>query len=103
MGVPAVVDGAVHVYHQHTVRVPGVDRDRFMQALREEWKVGSSVYYPIPNHRLPSLKQFAAGQDLPQTDSATAEVVSLPVHPSLSKADLERVIEAVNAVANAGA
>lgn len=66
VGVPAVVDGAVHVYHQYTVRVPGLDRDRFMQALREEWKVGSSVYDPIPNHGLPSLKQFAAGQDLPQ-------------------------------------
>ncbi|RKW71916.1 DegT/DnrJ/EryC1/StrS family aminotransferase [Galactobacter caseinivorans] len=101
--VPAVADGAVHVYHQYTVRVPGLDRDRFMQALREEWKVGSGVYYPIPNHRLPSLKQFAPGLDLPQTEAAAAEVFSLPVHPSLSQADIERVIEAVNAVAKAGA
>lgn len=101
--VPAVTDGAVHVYHQYTIRVSGQDRDRFMQALREEWNVGSGVYYPIPNHRLPSLAQFAPGLDLPATESASAEVVSLPVHPSLSDADLERIIEAVNAVSKAGA
>ncbi|QWW20261.1 DegT/DnrJ/EryC1/StrS family aminotransferase [Schaalia sp. 19OD2882] len=101
--VPPVAPGAVHVYHQYTIRVQDTDRDRFMQALREEWQVGSDVYYPIPNHRLPSLAHFAPGLDLPNTEKAAREVVSLPVHPSLSQADLERIVEAVNACAKAGA
>ncbi|WP_022888306.1 DegT/DnrJ/EryC1/StrS family aminotransferase [Agromyces italicus] len=100
--VPPVAAGAVHVYHQYTIRVLE-DRDGFVQALKDEHQVGSGVYYPIPNHRLPSLAAYAPGIDLPETERAAREVVSLPVHPSLSEADLERIVNAVNAVAGAGA
>ncbi len=100
--VPPVREGARHVYHQYTVRVPE-DRDGFVAALRDEHEVGSGVYYPIPNHRLPSLAPYAPGLDLPETERAAREVVSLPVHPSLSADDLERIVAAVNAVAGAGA
>ncbi|WP_435743811.1 DegT/DnrJ/EryC1/StrS family aminotransferase [Microbacterium sp. PMB16] len=100
--VPPVADGAVHVYHQYTVRVPE-GRDGFVAALKSEYNVGAGVYYPIPNHRLPSLKHFAPGLDLPETERAAGEVASLPVHPSLSQGDLERIVAAVNAVAKAGA
>lgn len=100
--IPPVAEGAVHVYHQYTVRVLD-DRDRFARALREEHNVGSGVYYPIPNHRLPSLAPYAPGLDLPQTERAARQVLSLPVHPSLTNADLERIVTAVNVVAGAGA
>nr|WP_242519609.1 DegT/DnrJ/EryC1/StrS family aminotransferase [Microbacterium esteraromaticum] len=100
--VPPVANGAVHVYHQYTVRVPE-DRDGFVKALKEEHNVGAGVYYPIPNHRLPSLAPYAPGLDLPATERAAREVASLPVHPSLSQNDLERIVAAVNAVAGAGA
>ena len=101
--VPPVAAGAVHVYHQYTIRVQSTDRDSFMTALRDEYNVGSGVYYPIPNHRLPSLAPFAQGLDLPATEKAASEVVSLPVHPALSRHELERIVEAVNACARAGA
>jgi perosamine synthetase len=97
--VPPVADGAVHVYHQYTIRV-GSDRDGFARALADEHQVGTGVYYPIPNHRLPS---FGLLQDLPETERAAGEVLSLPVHPALSAADLEHIVQAVNAVAAAGA
>jgi len=100
--VPTVREGATHVFHQYTIRVPE-DRDGFVAALREEHNVGSGVYYPIPNHRLPSLTRFAPDLELPETEKAAAEVVSLPVHPSLTQDDLERIVGAVNAVAGAGA
>ena len=99
---PPVRDGAVHVYHQYTIRVPE-DRDGFVKALRDEYNVGSGVYYPIPNHRLPSLAGYAPGLELPETERAAAEVVSLPVHPSLTQSDLDRIVAAVNTVAGAGA
>jgi dTDP-4-amino-4,6-dideoxygalactose transaminase len=96
--VPPVAPGAVHVYHQYTIRVPE-DRDGFVTALREEHQVGCGVYYPIPNHRLPS---FGLSLDLPETERAAREAVSLPVHPSLSQGDLDRIVTAVNALAKAG-
>jgi dTDP-4-amino-4,6-dideoxygalactose transaminase len=98
---PPVADGATHVYHQYTIRVPA-DRDGFVRALREEHGIGSGVYYPIPNHRLPSLSRFAPGLDLPETERAAREVLSLPVHPSLTTADLEKIAAAVNNLAAAG-
>lgn len=100
--VPRVAQGAVHVYHQYTVRIPE-DRDGFANALREEYNVGTGIYYPVPNHRLRSLERFAPGLDLPETERAAREVLSLPVHPSLSDDDLDRIVTAVNAIAGAGA
>jgi perosamine synthetase len=95
---PPVAEGARHIYHQYTVRVRG-DRDAAMAKLTEAG-VGNAVYYPTPIHRLkpywePDQK---AGRtwDLPETERAAAEVVSLPVHPSLTADQLERIATAVN-------
>lgn len=96
--VPPVAPGAVHVYHQYTIRVVGHDRDAFARALTDEG-VGSGVYYPIPNHRLPS---FGLTMDLPETERAAKEVLSIPVHPALTQAELETVVEKINKVAAAG-
>ncbi|WP_449279527.1 DegT/DnrJ/EryC1/StrS family aminotransferase [Leucobacter sp. GX0328] len=100
---PKVAEGAVHVYHQYTIRVDAGERDRIRQALNDEHQIGSGVYYPIPNHRLPSLTRFAPGLDLPETEKAAAEVLSLPVHPSLADGDIERIVSAMTAVLGAGA
>ncbi|HEX2893874.1 MAG TPA: DegT/DnrJ/EryC1/StrS family aminotransferase [Marmoricola sp.] len=101
---PVVSDRATHVYHQYTVRIPGgaKERDRIVTALREEYAIGTGVYYPIPNHRLESLRHFAPDLELPETEKAAAEVISLPVHPMLTVADLERIVTAVNALVGAG-
>ncbi|MEI6364948.1 MAG: DegT/DnrJ/EryC1/StrS family aminotransferase [Actinomycetes bacterium] len=96
--IPVVAPGAVHVYHQYTIRVVDQDRDAFAARLLE-LGVGTGVYYPIPNHRLPS---FNLALDLPQTESAAQEVLSLPVHPSLSSADLEKIVTAINSLTKAG-
>ena len=96
---PPVADGAVHVYHQYTVRVPS-DRDGLAAALREEYNIGTGMFYPVPNHQ---LRPFQRDIELPQTARAARECLSLPVHPSLSESDLERVVAAVNILARAGA
>lgn len=100
---PKVAKEAVHVYHQYTIRVDAGERDRIRQALNDEHQIGSGVYYPIPNHRLPSLAPFAPGVDLPETERAASEVLSLPVHPSLTEGDIERIVQAMTTVVSAGA
>ena len=97
--VPPVAPGAVHVYHQYTIRVENGDRDAFAAALAERG-VGSGVYYPTPIHRLPS---FGLELDLPVTEKVALEVLSLPVYPGLTDAERDQIVEAVNAVAKAGA
>ena len=103
---PHVPRGYTHVYHQYTIRLEGAsaaERDEVAKVLREQWQVGTGVYYPIPNHRLSSLAPYAPGLDLPGTEKAARECLSLPVHPSLSEADLERIVRAVGAAVTAGA
>lgn len=96
--VPFVAPGAIHVYHQYTIRVVGHDRDAFGAEMTKRG-VGNGVYYPIPVHRLPS---FGHTFDLPNTTSAANEVLSIPVHPALSERDLETIVLVINSIAAAG-
>jgi len=94
--VPYVPAGYEHVYHQFTVRVPGGRRDALRTYLQEHG-VGSEVYYPVPVHK----QVFYTGelgykQSLPEAEKASQEVLSLPVHPALSKEDLATIVSTVN-------
>ncbi|MFF3557281.1 DegT/DnrJ/EryC1/StrS family aminotransferase [Streptomyces tsukubensis] len=98
---PVVAEGARHIYHQYTIRVAGgaEARDAAMAKLTEAG-IGNAVYYPTPIHRLRPFwepdQKAGRNWDLPVTEQAAAEVVSLPVHPSLSRDDLDRIVTAVN-------
>jgi dTDP-4-amino-4,6-dideoxygalactose transaminase len=97
--VPYVAPGAFHVYHQYTIRIVGHDRDAFAAEMIKQG-VGNGVYYPVPVHRLAS---FGHTYELPETTRVSREVLSIPVHPSLSQDDLEKVVSVVNSIAAAGA
>lgn len=90
---PSIPDGYSHVFHQYTVRVRE-NRDIFSKMLTESG-IGNSVYYPTQVHKLPS---FNLNLELPQTASATEQVLSLPIHPSLTKRDLIRIADSVNKI-----
>lgn len=96
--VPTVHPDAEHVFHQFVVRVPD-DRDGLAEALRSEFGVGTGVYYPTPVHRLPS---FGLELDLPETERAAGEVLALPVYPTLTLAQLDRIVDGVNTLVGAG-
>ena len=89
VGVPRVADDADPVWHQYTVRAP--DRDAMVEHLAAEG-VGAGVYYPTPIHRLPA---YDLELDLPETDRAAAEVLSLPVHPAVDEDDVAHIVGAV--------
>jgi dTDP-4-amino-4,6-dideoxygalactose transaminase len=93
---PYVPAGCEHVYHQYTVRVPNGRRDALLEHLGQRG-VGTGVYYPVPIHQQTYYTQeLGYNQVLPQAEQAAAEVLSLPVHPALSPADLETIAAAVN-------
>ncbi|HEY8457158.1 MAG TPA: DegT/DnrJ/EryC1/StrS family aminotransferase [Actinopolymorphaceae bacterium] len=89
---PRVASGAVHAFHQYTIRVvdPADGRDLVRSRLKDAG-IHTNVYYPTPVHRLPAYIQAYGDVRLPATERACAEVVSLPVHPALSDADIARV------------
>jgi perosamine synthetase len=90
---PITPNGFSHVFHQYTIRV-SKNRNTFADELSKAG-VGNSVYYPTQVHKLPS---FNSSISLPQTQLATETVLSLPVHPSLTKRDLKGIVNAVNSL-----
>lgn len=94
---PYVRPGSEHAYHQYTIRIDGAtseDRDKAIELIKSGG-VGCDVYYPTPIHRLPS---FSSVHDLPVTEKIVKEVISIPVHPSLTQAELEQIVSVINDV-----
>jgi len=87
---PARRPGAVHVFHQYTVR--SADRQGLQRRL-DGHGVETRVHYPTPVHRLAPFASSKA--DLPETDRAAAEVLSLPVGPHLSDEEVAAVAAGV--------
>jgi dTDP-4-amino-4,6-dideoxygalactose transaminase len=96
---PEPVEPEAHVWHQYTVRVTG--RDELAAWLRQH-DIESAVHYPrvLPDHPLYRDLGYEA-EDLPVARKLAGEVLSLPVHPGLSLAELDQIVAAVNAWAEA--
>ncbi|MGB9777310.1 MAG: DegT/DnrJ/EryC1/StrS family aminotransferase [Anaerolineae bacterium] len=93
--LPVVPPDRTHVFHQYTIRVPGGKRDALMVYLKERG-IGSEVYYPLPVHRQRLYRELGYDDHLPEAERAAEEVLSLPIHPGLTPADLETIVAAVN-------
>jgi hypothetical protein len=85
---------AVHVFHQYVVRVP--DRAGLQGRLRAEG-IGTGVHYPLPVHRQPAYEDRVAlgPARCVVTASVSAEVLSLPMYPELTDAEVESVCAAL--------
>jgi len=92
---PTAPEGYRHVFHQYTVRVTGGRRDAVLEGLREKG-IGTGVYYPVPVHQQRVYVDQEYEGTFPEAERAATEVLSLPVHPALSSADMETIVVAVN-------
>jgi len=97
--LPIVAPGRRHVFHQYTVRVP--DNRTALQEHLKKNGIGTSIHYPLPIHHQPVYQSLGYTDVLPQAEAASREVLSLPVHPALSLADLDRIVAAVNSFGGA--
>jgi dTDP-4-amino-4,6-dideoxygalactose transaminase len=89
VAAPVEPEGYRHVYHQYTVRTP--DR-RGLRAHLQRHEVDTGIYYPRPIHRQPAYDRPAT---LPVAEQAAEEVLSIPVHPGLSAAEVETIATAL--------
>lgn len=87
---PFVAPHVKHVYHQYTIWVE--NREQFIEHLSARG-IGYGVYYPRGAHHQPVINSKAK---LKWTEDACDHVISIPVHPALTKKDLERVVSAIN-------
>ena len=90
---PTVRPGYRHVFHQYTIRVRP-DRDGLARWLAER-QIGTGIHYPRPIHQQPFYQQLGYDLHLPVAETASREVLSLPIHPALSSKDLENIVATV--------
>ena len=90
---PAVDPANEHIFHQYTLRAERRDE---LQAHLKRHGIGSAIYYPVPLHLQPCFSHlgYRPGR-LPESERASAEVLSLPVYPELTQGQLDCVIETI--------
>lgn len=89
--MPTIKPGCKHVFHQYTIRVTkdlGMSRDDVVQKLNAAG-IGTGIYYPIPIHQQPYYKELGYDESYPVSEQLSEEVISLPVHPSITTKDID--------------
>lgn len=94
---PVTRKNCEHVFHQYTIRVTGdcrLERDSLSKILNENG-IGTGIHYPLPVHKQPYYKELGYKDNLPIAEKASKEVLSLPVHPAVSKADMDLIVTTI--------
>lgn len=91
--VPNEASYGTHVFHQYTIRIK--NRDTVARFLGEK-KIPHAIYYPIPLHRQKAYL-FIENQkcSLPNTEKASEEVLSLPMHTELDDEQQHYIVQSV--------
>ncbi|MBI4175351.1 DegT/DnrJ/EryC1/StrS family aminotransferase, partial [Candidatus Berkelbacteria bacterium] len=100
--IPQTAPGAGHVYHQYTIRIRGqrgfpLNRDEFVDYMQRQG-IETPVHYPTPVHLQPAYTKIRPWGQFPVAEQVAREVVSLPVHPSLTHDDLTWIVAAIRAL-----
>ncbi len=88
--------GIDNVYHQYTIKITSDfsrSREEFINLLFEKG-ISSSIFYPVPIHKQPSYSEYNY-LSFPEAEKASKEVLSLPVHQSLTDEDLNFIITTI--------
>lgn len=94
IGLPTLPPTSVtSVWNQYTIRVPN-GRDDMRNWLAKK-HVGTEVYYPVPLHRQACFQSLEQRFALPETERAAAEVLSLPIFPSITVAEQQTVVSRI--------
>jgi len=94
---PEETDGVQHAYHLYVVRCS--DRDSMIQKL-DQAEIGWGIHYPLPIHLMDAYQSLGYQRgDLPVTEAAANQILSLPIFPELGEANIQQIIQALCAQA----
>lgn len=95
--IPVKHPDSTHVYHQYTVQVLGGETVRdALKAYLQEQGIPTMIYYPLPLHRQPAFEgRCRLVGDLEQATRLAGSVLSLPMHPALTKVQQDYIIGAI--------
>jgi dTDP-4-amino-4,6-dideoxygalactose transaminase len=85
----------VPVFHQFVIRTS--KREQLQEFLKLKG-IETLIHYPIPIHKQKALQNYTTKiEDYATTETLCAEILSLPIYPGLTNAEIEKIIESVNA------
>ncbi len=94
---PKIAEGNTHVFAQYTIRVNAEVRDDVVAGIKEQG-IPVGIYYPKCFHEQPVFEYLGySWGDFPESEKASREVLSLPMHPFLSEEEQDKVVEVVKA------
>jgi dTDP-4-amino-4,6-dideoxygalactose transaminase len=94
--LPVELSDCMHVYHQFTLK--SALRDTVAEKLREN-DIASAIYYPVPLHRQDVFDRLDKGSDdLKISEDCARTVISLPMFPELTEAEIKQICEVINNV-----
>jgi dTDP-4-amino-4,6-dideoxygalactose transaminase len=98
--LPSVPPHSEHVYHLYTIRIEGGSaRRNSVQQKLTALGVSTGVYYPMPLHLQPAFAAWGHQPGaFPASEEASAQVLSLPMFPELTEAQITRVVESLTKV-----
>jgi dTDP-4-amino-4,6-dideoxygalactose transaminase len=93
--IPVESSFSTHVYHQYTLKLKGIDRDKLQKHLADKG-IPSMIYYPIPLHLQKAYQdaRYKAG-DFPVAEMLSSCVLSLPIHTEMDEEQMRYIIDAV--------
>ncbi len=96
--LPKVMEKKRHVFHQYTIRITEEfksSREKLMDFLKSH-DIGSTIYYPKPLHMHPHFTKLGYKEgDFPVAERLAKQVLSLPVHPSLTEKEIGFIIDKI--------
>ncbi len=94
VGLPVTAPGRTHVWYVYVIRSPG--RDALLKVLTDR-EIGTGIHFPVPIHLQPATRRlgYRVG-DLPHTERAAHEVLSIPMYPELSTEQQEWIAAAIH-------
>jgi dTDP-4-amino-4,6-dideoxygalactose transaminase len=82
-----------HSWYLYTVSLRNAaanERNKIVEELRQK-DIGAEVYYANPVHLMPYYRERFGGRKLPETEKAANQVFSLPIHPSVTEAQVDYI------------
>jgi dTDP-4-amino-4,6-dideoxygalactose transaminase len=92
--LPVLKNPQQHVWHLFTVRTG--NRDAFQQYL-QQCGIQTVIHYPIPPHQQKAYMGLWTGESFLISERIHSTIISLPISPVMTEAEVEIVIRAINA------
>ncbi|MFH1288574.1 MAG: DegT/DnrJ/EryC1/StrS family aminotransferase [bacterium] len=94
ISIPQKCKNSTHVYHLYVIRTE--KRDKLREYLKANG-IGALIHYPVPVHLQPAYELSEKNRDLLNTEKIAMEILSLPIYPEISEAEVNKVIDTIKA------